>query len=126
LSRSCSAIRLIEDPLEPPSTRAPVSIDIADQTVGGPEREVIARDAVLPPVRFDAPFAQLFDDGMPMPRDDERDELTLIPDQPRGERFGEQPHAMTSTHSLARSGSRASGSATRARSTTPGPSFSRR
>src|SRR5437667_3320057 len=118
--------RLIHDALQPPGTGAPVSVDIAHQTVRGPEGHVVAGDAVLPPVGFDAPTAYLLDDGVAMASDDQGDELTLVPHELRGKRFGKQSHAITSTHSVARSGSRAPWSVTRARKTAPVPSLARR
>src|SRR5207253_9993667 len=118
--------RLIHATLQPPGAGASVTIHIAHQTIGRAKREVITHDAVLPPVRLDTPLTHLLDDGVAMSGNDERDKLALIPDQLRGQRLVEQSHAITSSHSLARSGRRASASATRARSTTPRPSLARR
>src|SRR5437899_8404885 len=84
---------LIHDTLQPPGTRAPVSVHIAHQAIGRAQREVVTRDTVFPPVGLDAPFAHLLDYGVAMPDDDERDELTLVPDQLRGQRVIEQSHA---------------------------------
>ena len=54
-------------------------------------------------------------------------ELAFIPHEARRDWVGEETcQVITSFHSAARSGRRASASATRARSTRPAPSFSRR
>src|SRR5438105_255295 len=118
--------RLIHDALQPPGTGAPVSVDIAHQAIRGPQGHVVAGHAVLPPVGFHTPAAHLLDDSVAMARDDQSDQLPFVPYELRGKRFGKESHAITSTHSVARSGRRALSSATRERNTAPFPSFARR
>src|SRR5207253_7353731 len=84
-NRTC--FRLIHHALQPPGTRAPISVDIAHQAIGGPEGHVVAGHVVLPPVGFHTPAAHLLDDGVAMTGDDQSDELTLIPHELRGKRF---------------------------------------
>src|SRR5437899_2994532 len=81
--------------------RASIAVDLESRPIGRAKREVIARDTVFPPVGLDAPLAHLLDYGVAMPDDDERDELTLVPDQLRGQRVIEQSHA--SPHSFSES-----------------------
>src|SRR6185503_12765944 len=95
--------------------------------VSGAEREVIARGSTFPPFRLNTPAAHDLDDGEAPTRDLQQRELPFVPHEACRDRVGEKTcHEMTSFHSAARSGSRASASATRARSTRPVPSFSRR
>ena len=98
LTGSPTPFGLIEDPLQPPGTRVPVSVDIAHQAVGGPQGHVVARNAFLPPVGFDAPATQLLHDSVAMARDDQSDELTLVPYELRGKWLGKESHAITSMY----------------------------
>src|SRR6266540_1368414 len=118
---------LVHNALQPARSRSAVGVDVADHAVRGAKREVIARGPALPPLGLDAPAAHDLDDGEAPTRDLQQRELPFVPHEACRDQVGEETcHEMTSFHSAARSGRRASASATRARSTRPVPSFSRR
>src|SRR5207249_9840274 len=83
-------------------TGAAVSVDITDQAVRGPKGHVVAGDPFLPPIRFDTPAAQLLHHSVAMPRDDQGNELALVPDQLRRQRFGEEPHEVSTLSATVR------------------------
>src|SRR6185503_1702002 len=117
----------VHNALQPARSRPAVGVHVADHSVRGAQRQVVARGSTFPPFRLDAPAAHHFHDREAPTRHLQQRELPFVPHEAFWYRVGEKTcYEMTSFHSAARSGSRASASATRARSTRPAPSFSRR
>src|SRR3989442_599666 len=82
----------------------PLAVDVADEPVGRAQREVVARDAVLPPVGLDAPAPHRLHDRVALARDEEPDEIAFVPHQTRRKGFSKKPHVPTSHATIAEVG----------------------
>src|SRR3979490_929117 len=89
---ACACLRTsdsVHNALQPARARAAVRVHVADHSVRGAQREVVARRSALPPLRLHPPRAHALDDREAPTRDLQQRELPFVPYEACGDRIGE-------------------------------------
>lgn len=82
--------RSVHDALQEPLTPAPIAVDVAEQAIRGPQGQVLARDAVGPPLAVHAPAPHDLDDDEPPVAYAQRAGLALVPFHVRRQWIGKK------------------------------------